>query len=119
MLLRSRITTTAGRPSIFSPCSDCRRAASLDLRIPNVRAYHNSGRRSSAWAAAVSVAPDTAVIAATLTGCPTALLLAAIQAALLLAAALLAATAVWPLTATLATILVALAAFGAASIWPR
>ena len=58
-------------------------------------------------------------VAATLTGCPTALLLAAIQAALLLAAALLAATAVWPLTATLATILVALAAFGAASIWPR
>ena len=58
MLLRSRITTTAGRPSIFSPCSDCRRAASLDLRIPNVRAYHNSGRRSSAWAAAVSVAQN-------------------------------------------------------------
>ena len=60
-----------------------------------------------------------AAAAATLPGCPTALLLAAIQAALLLAAALLAATAVWPLTATLATILVALAAFGAASIWPR
>ena len=70
MLLRSRIPTTAGRPSVFSPCSDCRRAASLDLRIPpsrpspipgrphHVRAYHNSGRRSSAWAAAVSVAQN-------------------------------------------------------------
>lgn len=55
MLLKSRILSTAGRPSVFSPCSDCRRAASLDLRIP-VRLYHSSDRRSSAWAAAMSVA---------------------------------------------------------------
>ena len=62
MLLRSRIPATSGRPSVFLPCSDCRRAASLDLRIPgrphHLRPYHNSGRRSSAWAAAVSVAQN-------------------------------------------------------------
>lgn len=57
MLLKSRIAATAGRPSVFSPCSDCRRAASLDLRIP-IRSYHNTGRRASAWSAAVSVAQN-------------------------------------------------------------
>ncbi|KAI0128022.1 hexaprenyl pyrophosphate synthase [Xylariales sp. AK1849] len=55
MLLRTR--PAAGRPSVFSPCSDCVRAAALDLRIQNQSSpYHNSPRRSSAWAAAVQVA---------------------------------------------------------------
>ncbi|RYP39289.1 hypothetical protein DL767_002298 [Monosporascus sp. MG133] len=61
LLLTSRLAATAGRPSVFSPCSDCRRAASLDLRIPIssiTRSYHSSPRRTSAWAAAVSVAQN-------------------------------------------------------------
>ncbi|KAI1344445.1 hexaprenyl pyrophosphate synthase [Xylariaceae sp. FL0016] len=54
VLLKSR---AAGRPSLFSPCCDCRRAGSLDLRIQGSQAfYHNTPKRSSAWAAAVSVA---------------------------------------------------------------
>lgn len=57
MLLKSRIASAAGRPSVFSPCSDCLRATSLNLRIP-IRSYHYSNRRSSAWAAAVSVAQN-------------------------------------------------------------
>lgn len=41
----------------LSTCSDCLRAASLDVRIPQPRAFFHSGRpRPSAWAAAVSVA---------------------------------------------------------------
>lgn len=49
----------AGRPAIFSACSNCRRAASRDLQIISSRAlYHHSSRRSSAWAAAVSVASN-------------------------------------------------------------
>ncbi|KAI1198860.1 hexaprenyl pyrophosphate synthetase-like protein [Nemania serpens] len=58
VLLTARAT---GRPAVFSACSDCRRkrAASLALRIAASRAsYHNSPRRSSAWAAAVSVASN-------------------------------------------------------------
>ncbi|KAI1746963.1 hexaprenyl pyrophosphate synthetase-like protein [Xylaria castorea] len=61
MQLRTALLTAraAGRPTLFSPCSDCRRAASLDLRIAASRAlYHHSPRRSSAWAAAVSVASN-------------------------------------------------------------
>ncbi|KAI0018212.1 decaprenyl-diphosphate synthase subunit 1 [Xylariomycetidae sp. FL0641] len=57
-----------GRPSIFSPCSDCRRAASLDLRIPNAgprSQLHTSARRSSAWGAAVSVASNIVTNAVT------------------------------------------------------
>lgn len=54
MLLRPR---AAGPASGFSPCSNCLRAASLNPRIQTQRAsYHNSPRRSSAWAAAVQVA---------------------------------------------------------------
>ncbi|KAI1385638.1 hexaprenyl pyrophosphate synthase [Hypoxylon trugodes] len=48
-LLKARIT--AARPSVFSPCLDCQRAISRSR-------YHNSPRRSSAWAAAVSVASN-------------------------------------------------------------
>ncbi|KAI1489846.1 hexaprenyl pyrophosphate synthase [Biscogniauxia mediterranea] len=56
VLLKAR---APGRPTIFSPCSDCRRAASLDLRIRVSRSlYHGTPRRSSAWAAAVSVASN-------------------------------------------------------------
>ncbi|KAI1372113.1 hexaprenyl pyrophosphate synthase [Hypoxylon crocopeplum] len=56
-VLKTRAAT--GRPSVFSPCSDCRRAASLDLRIRISKSlYHNSPKRSSAWAAAVSVASN-------------------------------------------------------------
>ncbi|KAH9904310.1 hexaprenyl pyrophosphate synthase [Xylariomycetidae sp. FL2044] len=52
-------TRGPGRPSVFSACSDCRRAASLDLRIHITRAlYHDTPKRSSAWAAAVSVASN-------------------------------------------------------------
>ncbi|KAI0000259.1 hexaprenyl pyrophosphate synthase [Xylariaceae sp. FL0662B] len=71
MQLRTRAsallkTRAAGRPSVFSPCSDCRRAASLDLRIRISRSlYHNSPRRSSAWAAAVSVASNMVTNAVT------------------------------------------------------
>lgn len=40
-----------------STCSECLRAASLDVRIRQSRAlYHSTRRKSSAWAAAVSVA---------------------------------------------------------------
>ncbi|KAI2635826.1 hexaprenyl pyrophosphate synthase [Hypomontagnella submonticulosa] len=53
---------TAGRPSIFSPCSNCRRTTSLDFRIRILYGtksfYHNTPKRSSAWAAAVSVASN-------------------------------------------------------------
>ncbi|KAI5923017.1 hexaprenyl pyrophosphate synthase [Camillea tinctor] len=56
VLLRAR---APARPTVFSPCSDCTRAASLDLRIRTSRAlYHSTQRRSSAWAAAVSVASN-------------------------------------------------------------
>ncbi|GAP90636.1 putative hexaprenyl pyrophosphate synthase [Rosellinia necatrix] len=56
VLLNARVV---GRPTVFSHCSDCRRTASLDLRSVAPRAlYHNSPRRSSAWAAAVSVASN-------------------------------------------------------------
>ncbi|KAI1082514.1 hexaprenyl pyrophosphate synthase [Whalleya microplaca] len=59
-------TRAAGRPSVFSPCSDCRRATSLDLRIRISRSlYHNTPRRSSAWAAAVSVASNMVTNAVT------------------------------------------------------
>jgi hexaprenyl-diphosphate synthase len=54
LLQKSRVAT---RSVVTSPCSDCLRAASLDVRIRNQRAaYHNTPRRSSAWAAAVQVA---------------------------------------------------------------
>ncbi|KAK6863770.1 hexaprenyl pyrophosphate synthase [Apiospora arundinis] len=56
LLLKSR---AASRPSVFSPCSDCFRAASLDLRLrrqQRVAAFHNTSRQDSAWAAAVQVA---------------------------------------------------------------
>ncbi|KAI0149104.1 hexaprenyl pyrophosphate synthase [Pestalotiopsis sp. NC0098] len=54
LLAKARV---AGRSSVLSPCSDCLRAASLDIRIRNQRAaYHNTPRRSSAWGAAVQVA---------------------------------------------------------------
>ncbi|KAI1103692.1 hexaprenyl pyrophosphate synthase [Jackrogersella minutella] len=57
VLLKAR--AAARRPSVFSPCSDCQRATSLDLRIRISRSlYHSSPRRSSAWAAAVSVASN-------------------------------------------------------------
>ncbi|KAI0096811.1 hexaprenyl pyrophosphate synthase [Hypoxylon sp. NC0597] len=57
LLLKTR--GAAGRPSVFSPCSDCQRATSLDLRIRISKLlYHNSPKRSSAWAAAVSVASN-------------------------------------------------------------
>ncbi|KAI1505189.1 hexaprenyl pyrophosphate synthase [Biscogniauxia marginata] len=52
-LLKAR---APGRPTV---CSDCRRAASLDLRIRVSRSlYHGTPSRSSAWAAAVSVASN-------------------------------------------------------------
>ncbi|KAI0179819.1 hexaprenyl pyrophosphate synthase [Hypoxylon sp. FL1284] len=48
----------ASRSPVFSPCSDCRRAFQ-NARIPISRSlYHSSPRRSSAWAAAVSVASN-------------------------------------------------------------
>ncbi|KAI0148648.1 hexaprenyl pyrophosphate synthetase-like protein [Xylariaceae sp. FL1272] len=50
-----RSSRAIGRPTLFSPCSDCRTASSLDLRK---RHYHNTPQRSSAWAAAVSVASN-------------------------------------------------------------
>ncbi|KAK7989926.1 hypothetical protein PG989_010241 [Apiospora arundinis] len=56
LLLKSR---AASRPSVFSPCSDCFRAASPDLRLrrqQRVAAFHNTPRQDSAWAAAVQVA---------------------------------------------------------------
>ncbi|KAI0202918.1 hexaprenyl pyrophosphate synthetase-like protein [Astrocystis sublimbata] len=58
-LLTAR-SSAAARPTILSACSDCRRAAtSVDLRIASSRAlYHQTSRRSSAWAAAVSVASN-------------------------------------------------------------
>ncbi len=48
---------TASRPRPRSPCLECLRRVTLDVRIcqPRVR-YHSSKRWSSAWAAAVSVA---------------------------------------------------------------
>ncbi|KAK7923495.1 hypothetical protein PG985_007566 [Apiospora marii] len=64
MLLKSRAVS---RPSVFSPCSDCFRAASLDLRLRRQRAayYHNTPRRDSAWAAAVQVAGNMVTNAVT------------------------------------------------------
>lgn len=63
MLLKSRAVS---RPSVFSPCSDCFRAASLDLRLRKQRAaYHNTPRRDSAWAAAVQVAGNMVTNAVT------------------------------------------------------
>lgn len=54
-----KIRPAAGRPTVFSPCSDCRRASSLDLRIRISKSlYHNSPKRSSIWAAAASVASN-------------------------------------------------------------
>ncbi|KAH8668749.1 hexaprenyl pyrophosphate synthase [Xylariales sp. PMI_506] len=51
------IRTRAARPSVLSPCPNCHRTASRDLRIPARTAlYHSTSRRSSAWAAAVQVA---------------------------------------------------------------
>lgn len=56
-LLKAR--AAGARHSVFSPCSDCRRATSLDLRIRIYKSlYHNTPKRSSAWAAAVSVASN-------------------------------------------------------------
>ncbi|KAI1117647.1 hexaprenyl pyrophosphate synthetase-like protein [Nemania sp. NC0429] len=58
VLLNARATA---RPAVFSACSDCtrRRAAWLARRVAAERAsYHSSPPRSSAWAAAVSVASN-------------------------------------------------------------
>ncbi|KAI0389930.1 hexaprenyl pyrophosphate synthetase-like protein [Xylariaceae sp. FL0594] len=56
VLLNAR---AVGRPSLYSPCSNCIRVLHPDLRIPaSTASYHNSSRRSSAWAAAVSVASN-------------------------------------------------------------
>ncbi|KAI1849604.1 hypothetical protein JX265_007943 [Neoarthrinium moseri] len=56
-LLAESRAAAVRRPSMLSPPSDCRRTASLHLRIRHQRAaYHNSPRRSSAWGAAVQVA---------------------------------------------------------------
>lgn len=65
MLLKSRAAVS--RPLVFSPCSDCFRAASLDLRLRRQRAahYHNTPRRDSAWAAAVQVAGNMVTNAVT------------------------------------------------------
>ncbi|ORY68272.1 hexaprenyl pyrophosphate synthase [Pseudomassariella vexata] len=53
-LLKSRVV---GRPSGFSPCPNCVRAASPGRRIPlQHSSFHSAPRRSSAWAAAVQVA---------------------------------------------------------------
>ncbi|KAI2627775.1 hexaprenyl pyrophosphate synthase [Hypoxylon sp. NC1633] len=57
VLLKRR--ASAGRHSVFSLCSDCRRATTLDLRIPIFKSlYHSSPRRHSIWGAAVSVASN-------------------------------------------------------------
>ncbi|KAK7968921.1 hypothetical protein PG988_007994 [Apiospora saccharicola] len=64
MLLKSRAAVS--RSSVFSPCSDCFRAASLDLRLRRQRAaYHNTPKRDSAWAAAVQVAGNMVTNAVT------------------------------------------------------
>ncbi|KAK8095964.1 hypothetical protein PG999_013986 [Apiospora kogelbergensis] len=64
LLLKSR---AASRPSVFTPCSGCFRAASLDLRLrrQRVAAYHHTPRRDSAWAAAVQVAGNMVTNAVT------------------------------------------------------
>ncbi|KAI1331554.1 hexaprenyl pyrophosphate synthetase-like protein [Xylariaceae sp. FL0255] len=56
-----RNSRAAGHQTIFSSCSDCHRASSPDSRLitRSSRAlYHHTPHRSSAWAAAVSVASN-------------------------------------------------------------
>ncbi|KAK1579410.1 polyprenyl synthetase [Colletotrichum navitas] len=55
------ITSRSLLSSSSSRCAQCRRTATLDLRLPLTSAlYHSSSKRSSAWGAAVSVASNMA-----------------------------------------------------------
>ncbi|OHE95082.1 hexaprenyl pyrophosphate synthase [Colletotrichum orchidophilum] len=61
VLRSTSITSRSLLSSSSSRCSQCRRIAPLDARIPLTSAlYHSSSRRSSAWGAAVSVASNMA-----------------------------------------------------------